>query len=310
MTTSTPPGSPISGSGTTNPVDDKWSLSERPGCLRLHSLPAPDFWNARNTLTQRAIGPESSPTAELDTAGLKPGDIAGLALLSYPYAWIGVSRNSAGFELQQFDQTTGKTISAPFAGGHVWLRAHCDFMTEKATFGYSTDGKTFQPLGGEFTMIFQVRTFQGVRYALFNYNVGGAPGGYADFNRFTVGRTPAFRFYPSNPVRSHHRSEKPLRRYGRSRQKWGSRRRTRRRSARQYNPAQFKVEDRKLGPHLTPVYCRWSRDYCDRSRRIGPRFAKLSPPGDDSQAFHGPNASRRPAASFCSQPPAPAYQAG
>ena len=168
------------------PDDNKWSLSERPGCLRLHSLPSPDFWNARNTLTQRAIGPESSPTAELDTAGLKPGDIAGLALLSYPYAWIGVSRSSAGFELRQFDQTTGKATSVPFAGGHVWLRAHCDFLTEKATFSYSIDGKTYQPLGGEFTMIFQGRTFEGVRYALFNYNVGGTPGGYADFDRFTV----------------------------------------------------------------------------------------------------------------------------
>ncbi len=168
------------------PVDDKWSLTERPGFLRLHSLPAPDFWNARNTLTQRSIGPESTPTAELETAGLKDGDIAGLALLNYPYGWIGVRRSSDGFELQQFDQRTGKTASAPFAGGRVWLRAHCDYLTEKAEFSYSTDGKTFQPLGSEFTMIFQGRTFQGVRYSLFNFNTGGAPGGYADFDRFTV----------------------------------------------------------------------------------------------------------------------------
>jgi hypothetical protein len=66
------------------------------------------------------------------------------------------------------------------------LRAYCDFLTEKATFSASTDGKTFQPFGNEFTMIFQGRTFQGVRYALFNYNAGNAPGGYADFDRFTV----------------------------------------------------------------------------------------------------------------------------
>ena len=168
------------------PVADKWSLTERPGFLRLHSLPAPDFWNARNTLTQRAIGPESTPTAELDASGLKPGDVAGLALLNHPYAWIGVSRSADGFELRQFDETTGKTVTAPFAGGRVWLRAHCDFLTEKAAFSYSTDGKTFQPLGGEFTMIFQGLTFQGIRYSLFNYNTGGAPGGCADFDRFTV----------------------------------------------------------------------------------------------------------------------------
>jgi xylan 1,4-beta-xylosidase len=35
-------------------------------------------------------------------------------------------------------------------------------------------------------MIFQCRTFQGIRYSLFNYNTSGAPGGYADFDRFTV----------------------------------------------------------------------------------------------------------------------------
>jgi xylan 1,4-beta-xylosidase len=35
-------------------------------------------------------------------------------------------------------------------------------------------------------MPFQLRTFQGVRYALFHYNTGGAPGGQADFDSFTV----------------------------------------------------------------------------------------------------------------------------
>ena len=66
------------------PDDTKWSLSERAGYLRLHSLPASDFWNARNSLTQRAMGPESSVTTELDASGLKAGDVAGLALLNSP----------------------------------------------------------------------------------------------------------------------------------------------------------------------------------------------------------------------------------
>jgi hypothetical protein len=35
-------------------------------------------------------------------------------------------------------------------------------------------------------MIFQLKTFQGVRYSLFHYNTEGSPGGYADFDRFTV----------------------------------------------------------------------------------------------------------------------------
>lgn len=165
------------------PVDSKWSLTERKGFLRLHTLDAPDLWNARNTLTQRAVGPQSIPQVELDASGLKEGDVAGFALLNYPYAWIGVRRAASGFEIVEYDQSTGKTATIPFSGGRVWLRAQCDFLTEKAILSYSLDGKSFKPLGDEFTMIFQLRTFQGVRYSLFAYGSGG---GYADFARFTV----------------------------------------------------------------------------------------------------------------------------
>src|SRR5437868_8043176 len=35
-------------------------------------------------------------------------------------------------------------------------------------------------------MTFQLTTFQGVRPALFHYNTSGEPGGYADFDNFTV----------------------------------------------------------------------------------------------------------------------------
>jgi beta-xylosidase len=168
------------------PDDSKWSLSERPGFLRLHSLPATNFWWARNTLTQRAIGPESAPTAQLDASGMKRGDIAGLALLNWPYAWIGVAREADGFAVQQFDQITGQAQRQPVKATRLWLCAYCDFDTEKATFSFSTNGTAFQPVGGEFTMVFQLKTFQGIRYSLFHYNTSGAPGGYVDFDKFTV----------------------------------------------------------------------------------------------------------------------------
>lgn len=168
------------------PDDAQWSLTERPGYLRLHVLPASDFWRARNTLTQRAIGPRSTPTVELDARGLQPGDVAGLALLNLPYAWLGVRREAAGLVLEQFDQLTDKTERMPLDAPHVWLRAQCDFLTEIATFSYSTDGAIFRPIGGPFTMIFQLKTFQGVRYSLFAFNPANRSGGVADFDRFTV----------------------------------------------------------------------------------------------------------------------------
>jgi len=168
------------------PDDTKWSLTERRGCLRLHSLPAPDFWQARNTLTQRAIGPLSTPTVELDLSGMKPGDLAGLGLLNAPYAWIGVRSDGATAVLEQLDQSTGKTERAPLRSKRIWLRAECNFFTEQATFHFSTNGTTFTPLGSPFKLVFQLKTFQGVRYALFHYNVLGTPGGYVDFAHFTV----------------------------------------------------------------------------------------------------------------------------
>jgi hypothetical protein len=182
------------------PDDTKWSLTEKPGVLRLHSLPATDFYNARNSICQRPPAPESIMSVELDTSGLVAGDIAGLALLSSPYAWIGVAKTAEGTKLQMLDATgTGggrrgapatppnpPTLGPANPPAHVWLRIACNFDTDEAVFSWSADGKEFTPLGKPFTMTFQLQTFQGVRPALFNYNTSRQPGGYADFDNYTV----------------------------------------------------------------------------------------------------------------------------
>lgn len=168
------------------PDDTKWSLTEKTGVLRLRSLPAADFWTARNSLTQRPPGPECVVTVELDASHLVAGDTAGLALLSSPYAWVGLVKSAEGASLQAFDQTDRRTTKAPASPPHLWLRVACNFDTEKAVFSWSADGKDFAPLGEPFTMVFQLITFQGVRLALFNFNTSGKTGGHADFDNFTV----------------------------------------------------------------------------------------------------------------------------
>jgi hypothetical protein len=137
---------------------------------------------ARNSVTQRAIGPQSTVTTALDAAGMKTNDVAGLALLNRPYAWIGVRRTASGLALQQYDQTVDSTAERALTSQRVWLRAECDFLSENARFSYSTDGTKWTTFGRPFTMAFQLKTFQGVRYALFHYNAGGAAGGVADFD--------------------------------------------------------------------------------------------------------------------------------
>jgi xylan 1,4-beta-xylosidase len=168
------------------PVDNKWSLTSRKGYLRLSALPAKDFWTARNSITERAVGPESSATTELDTKGMKAGDQAGLALLNLPYSWIGVNKNGHQTEVRQYDQQTRKVITERINTSRVWLRVHCNFDTEQALFSYSTDGRTFKSIGDTTIMVFQLKTFQGVRFSLFNYNTNGVEGGVADFNNFSV----------------------------------------------------------------------------------------------------------------------------
>ncbi|MBW8894123.1 MAG: glycoside hydrolase 43 family protein, partial [Burkholderiales bacterium] len=168
------------------PVDDKWSLSERPGFLRLHALPATSFYDARNTLTQRAIGPVSTPTVLLDAANLKPGDTAGLGLLNLPYATLGVEKLADELNVVFHDQRLDQRMRVKMPGTRIWLRADCDFLTERARFSYSVDGTTFTPIGNEVVLLYQTFTFQGVRYGLFNYNTTGAEGGFADFDSIDV----------------------------------------------------------------------------------------------------------------------------
>ena len=169
------------------PDDGKWSLKEKSGVLRLHALPAPNFWMARNTLTQRSVGPESTVTVEIDGSAMQDGDTAGLALLNQPYAWIGLVKKADSLQIAVYDQVTGKTTNNDVKSSHLWLRAECNFDTEKAVFRWSDDGRTFSPLGDPFPMIFQLKTFQGVRYGLFNYSISKEnAGGYVDFDNFTV----------------------------------------------------------------------------------------------------------------------------
>ena len=119
----------------------------------------------------------------LDASGLKPGDAAGLALFNRPYAWLGVSVDAEGPALTYVTEEGGRVARVPLTSGRVWLRAACDFLREEARFSYSTDGRHFQPIGDPFRLVFQLMTFQGVRYSLFAFGSGG---GFADFDAIDV----------------------------------------------------------------------------------------------------------------------------
>ncbi len=177
-----------------NPDDSQWSLTK--GRLRLQCQPAEQLMWARNTLTQRAIGPESVTTVELFTSGMQSGDVAGLGNINVPCSWIGIVKDDKTTTLRCFEQlhndTTDLSIALP-KDGRIWLRFTGYFDDDQGRYSYSTDGTTFTDFGPLMQLSYQLITFQGSRLSLFAFNHQGKQGGRAEFDNFTVSEPKADR---------------------------------------------------------------------------------------------------------------------
>jgi len=174
-----------------NPDNRFWSLTQRPGFLRLTSGRVdPDFLQARNTLTQRTFGPECSGTTALDVTHMKDGDCAGLALLQRQYGWVGVQRVAESNYVVMVNAKSGATVqvqAVPLVQNTVFLKAECDFKNrvDTARFFYSLDGQSWIAIGNELKMAYTLPHFMGYRFGLFYYATKTA-GGFVDFDFFRV----------------------------------------------------------------------------------------------------------------------------
>ena len=170
-----------------NPNDKMWSLNrERKGWLRLHSMPAKQLLWAKNSLTQRAIGPVSYTSVKLDASKLKAGDEAGLGTINMPYASLGMVKTDKGLALRCYDQNTNKEVVKPLDKRVVWLRLWGDYDKSQLQYSYSLDGKNWENIGEQMISPYQLKTFQGVRVALYAFNKKNVNGGVADFDNFKV----------------------------------------------------------------------------------------------------------------------------
>jgi beta-xylosidase len=163
-----------------NPVDDHWSLTERPGFLRLQALPAADLLHARNTLTQMLADPAVDITTLLDTKGMADHQQAGLCLFCSAPSWIGVERLQSRRRLVFYADRTA-TTGPELTQDAVQLRVSvADDQT--ATYAYSLDGVTFTPLGTPARFVFS--WWKGARPGLFSFNTYPAANdaGTADFD--------------------------------------------------------------------------------------------------------------------------------
>jgi beta-xylosidase len=174
-----------------NPDNKLWSVTKRKGYLRLTTGRIDtSFLLARNTLTQRTIGPVCRGITSLDVSNMKEGDFAGLGLLQKNYGLIGVRINKDSKSIVMINASSGQPVevqSIPLTQKTVYCKVECNFTdrTDKAYFFYSLNGTSWTYMGSPLTMAYTIPHFMGYRFGLFNYATKNI-GGYADFDLFHI----------------------------------------------------------------------------------------------------------------------------
>ena len=148
-----------------NPVPEAWSLTARPGWLRLGARPASDPSRAKNTLTQKLWGDAGVVDARLDVSAMTNGQRAGLTFISgSTFGWVGV-RMVGGKRLVRWEEGEGPAL----AGDELWLRGR--YQGDTARLEYSLDGRTYLDTGVAFPLRFG--HWKGARFGIFSYGRDG-----------------------------------------------------------------------------------------------------------------------------------------
>ncbi len=191
-----------------NPIDSAWTLTERPGFLRLKTCRIVDnLFLAPNTITQRMTGPECRGTVCLSVEHMIDGDRAGFAAFNGDSGVLTIEKNkgklylvmSAQFSHFKEPQHSISSVKIDeqarillndeesetvMQDNLLWLRIDGDFNHDYAHFAYSVDGKEWKTVGEPVKMTFDYkRMFMGSKFALFNYATRKL-GGYVDIDYF------------------------------------------------------------------------------------------------------------------------------
>jgi arabinoxylan arabinofuranohydrolase len=176
-----------------NPDNRYWSLTDRPGYLRLTTGSiATGILDARNTLTQRTYGPTSSGAVAMDVSQMKDGDVAGLAAFQRKYGYVGVTMSNGTKNIVMQRANSDGTVAStstpiPLTASTVYLKVDTNYQNfaNTASFYYSLDGTSWTKAGDNLAMEYTLPHFMGYRFGLFNYSTA-ATGGYVDFDYFHV----------------------------------------------------------------------------------------------------------------------------
>jgi len=181
-----------------NPDNSKWSINN--GLTLQTATVTSDLYSARNTLTHRSLGPQSTATVQIDLSGMKDGDVTGLALLRDLSAYVAVKKSGGASKISMVNGLTMNTsgwattstgseaASSPLSGTKIWLRATLDVRPgsgRQGKFSFSTDGTTFTSIGPAYTLNTDWHFFPGYRYGIFNFATA-ALGGSVTLKSFDI----------------------------------------------------------------------------------------------------------------------------
>ncbi len=166
-----------------NPLNDKWSLSEKLGSLRLYSCTPRNlnrtYHSLPNKLLQRKMGLGiDTVTVQMGTENMVHGQKSGLIHIAHNFSTIGVESTNLG-KLSFLETPNGVVYGEKLTGDEIWLRSIAN--ANNVRFEYSFDGEVYHQLGKYFTMI--SRGFNGIFLGLYSMNNTGE--GSADFRWFS-----------------------------------------------------------------------------------------------------------------------------
>ncbi len=165
------------------PRAEKWSLTERPGWLRLHAfapLQKDALLKAGNTLTQRCLQTTANEVVvKFDLSGMADGQKAGLCHYARTYSFLGAAQDGATRHIE-FNDNGHITRGPEVTGKLLWVKSTWG-ADGKSQYAYSEDGETFTPCGDNYQLTWG--NYRGDRLGIFSFNNKGESG-YVDVDFF------------------------------------------------------------------------------------------------------------------------------
>lgn len=165
------------------PRADKWSLTERPGYLRLYAcqpMEADHFFAVCNVISQRAFRTvHNEATVTIELGGMADGQEAGLCHFARTYCTIGVQQQN-GTRVLKFNISGTVEYGPEITGSILRLRSAWN-QDGVSRFEYSVDGEPFTGFGDVYPLSWG--HYRGDRIGLYSLNIESEQG-YIDVDRF------------------------------------------------------------------------------------------------------------------------------